>query len=436
MNAPTSELAAFVSTLDLSEIPSKTIERVTQHALDTMAGFFAGCRVPEALSICRLTTETTPWWAGKAAMLSHGAESDPIHGATTICAGAVAIPAMLGAAKDSAVDGPTAICAIIAGYETSIRIGAALGSSRLLSRGWWPTAICGGAGAAAAAARAMGLDARATRDAIALAVVQAGGLGTGGAEAPEARNLLCANTVRIGMEAASAAASGIRGPSEPLTGERGFLYAFGINPDPALLLEGLREHWAIDQTSLKAFPCALQAQSALDALGSILRTHELAFEKIESIEMALPDAMRRIVNRPKSPQSRFAAAASLQFLAAALVHDGDIVPGRLDSEARADGAIADLAKRVTVIHDPDLDARFPAYWPARVTVLHDGKAYDADIETPLGHPDRPIDRARTEAKFHAYSSGDADDLQALILDLPRLESVTPICDAIDASMPG
>ena len=410
MTAPTTKLAEFVSTLDLSDIPPTTIELVTQHSLDTIAGFFAGCRVQEALTVCQLLPNTTACWAGRAAMLARAAESDPIHSNTTICAGAVAITAMLGAARELAVDGPTAICAIIAGYETSIRIGAALGSSRLLSQGWWPTAICGGAGAAAAAARAMELDGRSTRDAIALAIVQAGGLGTGGAEAPEARNLLCANTVRTGFEAAEAAAAGVRGPSEPLTGERGFLYAFGVDPNPALLLEKLGKRWSIDETSLKAFPCALQAQSALDA-------------------------RRRSVDQPIPPQSRFAAAASLQFLTAALVHDGDVIPGRLDSEARTDGAIADLINRVTVIHDPDLDARFPASWPARVTVLHDGKLYDASNETPLGHPDRPIGLEQTKAKFHQFSSGNADDLQSLILDLPLLESVTPICDAINEKMP-
>ena len=106
MRAPTTKLAEFVSTLDLSDIPSTTIELVTQHSLDTIAGFFAGCRVPEALTVCQLPTKSTACWAGRAAMLSHAAESDPIHSNTTICAGAVAITVMLGGARALAVDGP------------------------------------------------------------------------------------------------------------------------------------------------------------------------------------------------------------------------------------------------------------------------------------------------------------------------------------------
>jgi 2-methylcitrate dehydratase PrpD len=436
MTEPTTLLAEFVSTLELHAIPSAAVDLAGQHTLDTLAGLCAGLDVPEALCVCRLAPRTAAGWAGNVAMLSHAAESDPIHGATTICAGAIAIPAVLGTAREISIDGATAISAIIAGYETAIRIGAALGSSRLLAQGWWPTAVCGGAGAAAAAARAKGLSPQETRDAIALALVQAGGLGTGGAEAPEARNLLLANTVRMGFEAAEAAEAGIRGPAEPLIGERGFLYAFGLDPAPDLLLDGLGERWTIGQTSLKAYPCALQAQTALDALGTIIRDHELRREAIEAIEIALPAAMRRIVDRPDPPRSRFAAAASMPFLAAALVCDGDILPVRMALEGRADQEIIDFMPRVNVVHAPELDAEFPAVWPAAVTVLHGGQAYQASADTPLGHPERPIGLARTRARFDTYSSGTARQLQELILGLPGLADIAPICDAIDELMPG
>ena len=54
MTAPATNLAKFVATLDLSEIPPTTIALVTQHTLDTITGFFAGCSVPEALTVCQL----------------------------------------------------------------------------------------------------------------------------------------------------------------------------------------------------------------------------------------------------------------------------------------------------------------------------------------------------------------------------------------------
>ena len=435
MTPHTTALARFVATLDISDLPDRTIESAIQQTFEVCAGLFTGLSVPEATTIRRVLSSSTAGWAGEVAMLSHAAEWDPIHSRTAVCAAAVTVPVVLGIAKERDVDGPTAISAIVAGYEAAIRIGDALRSARLLTQGWWPTSLCGGAGAAAAAARAMGLDEIAMRNAIGLALVQAGGLSTGGASAPEARNLLCANTVRVGVDAALAAAAGIRGPAEPLTGERGFLHAFGVDPDPALLLADLGDAWMIDQTSLKRFPCALQAQPALDALSSILRDHGLSAVDLRAIEIGLPEPMRRIVDRPERPRTRFAAAASLQFLTAAMAVHGDVTPETMDESHLNSSEVADVADRVAVDHDPELESLYPARWPARVSVRTEGAVHEASVETPRGHPDNPIDLAATTAKFRTHAPNGAETLERLILQLPGLEDIRLLVDALDELLP-
>ena len=435
MTPHTTALARFVATLDISDLPDRTIEGAIQQTFEVCTGLFTGLSVPEAVAIRPLLSTSTAGWAGDVAMLSHAAEWDPIHSRTAVCAAAITIPAVLSIAKERDVDGPTAISAIVAGYEAAIRMGSALGSARLLTQGWWPTALCGGVGAAAAAARAMVLDEFAMRNAIGLALVQAGGLSTGGATAPEARNLLCANTVRAGVDAALAAAAGIRGPTEPLSGERGFLHAFGVDPDPALLLADLGNVWMIDQTSLKRFPCALQAQPALDALSSILRGHDLTAEDVRAIEIGLPEPMRRIVDRPERPPSRFAMAASLQFLTAAMVVHGDVTPETMDDSHLDSSEVADVADRVAVDHDPELESLYPERWSARVAVRTEGAVHEARVETPCGHPDNPIDLATTRAKFCAHAPNGAEKLERLILELPGLENIRPLADAIDELLP-
>lgn len=409
MPSPTKELAEFVSALDAGAVPTPVSALVSQHILDVIAGMYAGTGVTEAQSVAALTAHDDAALCGKLAMLSHAAESDPIHAGTTVCAGLIAVPPALLFSPD----GPTAIAAMIAGYETAIRIGEALGSSRLLGQGWWPTAVLGGAGAAAATSRALGLTADQTRNAIALALVQSGGLGTGAPDAPESRNLLAANTIRIGVEAAQAAAAGINGPAEPLTGDRGFLTAFGSEPDPGRLLHGLGVTWKIAKTSLKAFPCALQAQSALTALRDAIAKDDLSAAEMSAIEFGLPGAMRRIVDRPNPPESRFAAAASLQFLAAAFLCDGDILPARMDDGARTSEDIVSLMAKISVTHDAGLDAGFPAAWPARVRISTAAGTSESEILNPQGHPDHPIDMAGTIERFRAYSrerlASDAQD---------------------------
>lgn len=413
MTLPTEQFAVFLSHIDARSLPMPVCARVSQHVLDVIAGLFAGTGIAEAKQVLPLLGDSVPDVAGKVAMLAHAAEADPIHAETALCAGMIAVPPALLYSPD----GATAVAAVIAGYETAIRIGAALGSARLLGQGWWPTAVLGGVGAAAATARAKGLDVTQTRNALSLALIQAGGLGTGAPDAPQSRNLLAAQCVRIGVMSTEAAAAGLSGPAEPLVGERGFLTAFGLETFPERLLDGLRESWKINETSLKAFPCALQAQSALDALGQVRETKRLQGNEIEAIVFELPGAMRRIVNRPGAPTSHFGAAASLQFLAALSWLDGDIHPARMAGARQGVDNLLALMKKIQVKHAPGLDKEYPARWPARVRVKIGADEYVKEVHIPSGHPERSLSLSDTVDRFRRYSAEQLDaDTQDRLID--------------------
>lgn len=427
MNYPTEGLAVFVSALDIGSVSSGLCDVVSQHVLDVIAGIYASIDIPEAASVAAIMGDDDPAVAGRIALLAHAAESDPIHAGTTICGGLIAVPPAL----IFSPDGPTAVAAVIAGYETAIRIGEALGSSRLLGMGWWPTAVLGAAGAAAATARARGLNALETRNALALALVQSGGLGTGAPLAPESRNLLAANCVRTGVEAADAAARGIAGPPEPLTGDRAFLSAFGPDANPDLLLKDLGEDWKIASTSLKAFPCALQAQSALAALRDVISANDLSPEDVVGIEIGLPEAMRRIVDRPGVPETRFGAAASLQFLAAACLTDGNVLPARMAENQRQAQDMRTAMEKVRIYHDAELESALPAAWPARVRIVTTGGAFTGECRIPPGHPEDPIPMTVTIDRFRAYSAGQIngdtqDGIIDAVSDLANLKDMTAI----------
>ena len=211
--------------------------------------------------------------------------------------------------------------------------------------------------------------------------------------------------MRTGVEAADFAARGIAGPPEPLTGDRAFLSAFGLEPFPDLLLKGLGDDWKITTTSLKAFPCALQAQSALAALCEMVSGHRLTPEDVVTVEIGLPEAMRRIVDRPGVPETRFGAAASLPFLAAACLLDGDVLPARMAEDRRGTPEIRAATDKVRVVHAAELDAALPAAWPARVRVTTTSGEFTRDCRIPPGHPEDPIAMTVTIERFRAYSAG-------------------------------
>jgi 2-methylcitrate dehydratase PrpD len=420
MDQLTKQLAEFIATINSDALPSSVRACVEQHCLEVIAGVYAGADISEAKTVANLFGNDIPDLAAKFAMKAHAAESDPIHAGTTICAGLIAVPPALLMSPD----GKTSIAAVVAGYETSIRVGEALGSARLLGQGWWPTAVLGSAGAAASAARAMSLDTEQTRNALSLALILSGGLGTGAPEAPESRNLLAAQCVRSGVLAAQAAAKNIQGPSEPLSADRGFLTAFGLEPNPEKLIDGLGQDWKILKTSLKPFPCALQAQSALDALRAVITGNALSAKDIQKIEFSLPEAMRRIVDRPGVPASRFGAAASLQFLAAAMVCDGDVLPTRMENNARKDEKVTTLMDSISVRHEPSLDTLFPTSWPAKVKVVTDTAEFNAEVSNPPGHPERPIEMETSFERFRSYSSGKLDAAEQETI----LEALTGLTD--------
>jgi 2-methylcitrate dehydratase PrpD len=411
------QIGEFLGSLDGTDsLPEAARTAVIQHTLEILTCLFAGVRIPEMQPV--LCSHARPQGpvavpatairselslaAGAAAALSHAAELDPLHAPTIICPAAMTIPAALAVAQTREVTGVRYAAAICAGYETAIRLGRALDGATLLSKGWWPTAVCGSAAAATTAAICLGLAGDQLQDALGLAAIHSGGLAIGGPAAPVARNLLCAHTVRVGVDAALAASSGVVGPRDLFCGGRNFLTAFGGAGDATSLNAGLGGSWAILETSLKRWPCAMQAQSALDALAS-LACNRPAAATVQSIDIRLPVPMQRIVDRPEAPATRWAAAASLQFLAASLLLDGDILDSRMES-GRSDPRVLALMQRVQVQGDPSLDARYPREWPARVTLRAANTEATAESSLPPGHPANPLSFESSAARFRQHAA--------------------------------
>src|SRR5690606_24128800 len=91
--------------------------------------------------------------------------------------GSAVIPAVLGACAIAGVDvdGARVLEAIVAGYETTVRISETIGFAPEKVTGWHTPGFHGAIGAAAASSKVMGLNATETAHAIAMATDLAGG---------------------------------------------------------------------------------------------------------------------------------------------------------------------------------------------------------------------------------------------------------------------
>ena len=438
----------FIAGLTIDAIPPSVHAAAGQHMLDVLGCTIAGAGIEDGKSVLdwylSLGSGTYPVFGtnsligvGQAvaanAVLSHLAEADPVHAETVSCIAATTIPTVFTLARSQKISGADAVVAIVAGYEVIARLGRYIGADRMFARGWWPTALLGGAGAVASAAHVLRLSPVQIRSAVSLSLLHASGLSAGGTDAPLSRNLLLGNMARLGVEMALSAQRGIAGPREVLVGERTFPTAFAADPaDTQALTDGLGQRWAMLETNIKAHGCALQAQSALDALLSLRQDTQFSVADVESIDVELPQTLKRVVDRPSQIKKRMDAMASLLFLFAEVLHHGGIETASFDSERRDDPVLREFSQRVSVRHAPEMDAAFPKSWPSQVKImLKDGRALAQHVDVPSGHPHRPLSQTALEDKFDRLNQGQlsasrVDELKSVLQNFAACPDVGPL----------
>lgn len=335
------------------------------------------------------------------ALLINGAlgnvlEMDDVHRAAILHPGPVVIPVALAAVQHHGGNGHDLLDAIVRGYEATIRIGRALGTSHY--RYWHPTSTAGAFGAAAAAASVLGLDAQATADALGTAGSRTGGLWQMRHESVPTKSLHNSQAAQSGWQAALLAQAGLRGPRYILEGEQGLFAATAPQAEPALVT-AVEADWLIHSTSLKPWPACRHAHPAIDALRDALATgrHD-DVAQVVGIQIATYAEALRFCDRP-APQTALQAKFSLQHALAAICVHGTPQLAHYTDAACTDPAIAGVRSRIGVSEDAACSARFPAHYGASVQVqLADGRVLQAQRIDAWGDPEQPMHPADIDAK--------------------------------------
>jgi 2-methylcitrate dehydratase PrpD len=270
-----------------------------------------------------------------------------------------------------------ALAAYAAGFEA---MGALARASHpaLYDRGWHPTAVCGGVGAAVAAAAVI----RAPReDAVAIALLRAGGLQS--AFGSDGKALQVGLAAASGVGAARLAAAGARVPLA--ASARGFEQATGgtyAEPD--------RGHRAIADNWIKAWPCCLQTHGAIEAAAGP------GTSQVDAVS-AHPVSLLAAAQGPE-PATGLQAKFSIPYLTAYTLLHG---PPTVESFDAVDPAAVERARRIDVRADPSLaESEF---------VLHAGGAELARVEAAMGSPRRPLDAEALRAKVADLGGPELDN---------------------------
>ncbi len=440
--AAAQRLGDFVAQLKVEQIPDGTRRAARLHALDAIGCGLAACALGEAGYAAAAVAEagtTGPATvigatAGLPALdaafvngtLCHALDFDDTHPGSVVHVSAAVVPAALAAAQARHATGQDLLAAIVAGNETSVRIGAA-GGGLFHARGFHPTGVCGVFGAAAAAARLRGLDGAGTAHALGIAGSMASGLLEFLADGCETKRLHPGWAAQAGLAAARLTGHGATGPSTVLEGARGFLAAYlhGARTDLPGQLAGLGERWVTPEIAYKPYPACHYAHAPVDALAQILRNTPLAPEDVETITAFTDATGVSLVCVPAAdkvlPRTPYDAKFSLPYcLACRLVH------GRLDVTSFTPAAIADPRVRALT---PRVGYELRQYAPApdafgggvRV-VTRDGRVLEAELRYQRGGAENPLTEDDVLAKYRANAAlaldaADAAAFEAALLGL-------------------
>jgi 2-methylcitrate dehydratase PrpD len=354
----------------------------------------------------------------------HALDFDDQHDPARVHTNCVTLPVLLAAAEDRGnVSGRDFLLAYAISAELHARLGLAAWNS--LGKGWHPTMIFGVLSAALGAGRLLQLDAERLNSALGFAFHQAGGSAQSMRDGVLSKRLGAGFAARAAVLAAFLASDDLTGTRRTLEGNAGLaaLYERG-EFDPAVLFEGVGNHWRTPEYSFKPYPCC-RCNHTLIGLGTELYARGIRADAVASAEIHLGHVNWLTVGEPY--EARRDSVVHAQFNAcysfARALADGVVGLASYQKPAITDPAVAALAGRTTAVSDPDIDPA--AIEPARVVItLKDGRTMEVARATVKGSPQDPMTEEELLAKFRAClefglgaTRSQADRLAETVLNL-------------------
>jgi 2-methylcitrate dehydratase PrpD len=361
--------------------------------------------------------------------LVNAADFDDTHKRALLHTGSVVVPAVLALAQERTLTGREVIAAVVAGYETAVRVGMAVMPTHY--RFWHSTATNGTFGAAAGAACALGLDAGRTRMALGFAGTQAAGLNTFFTSGDFTKSLHPGKAAFNGIVSARLAALGATSPPTMLEHEKGYINAFSLEPDAEALTRGLGRDWEILQNGFKFFPSILAGHGAIQATLAAVADNGIVPIDIAGLVLETYATVRSHFSA-KDVSTPMGARVSVPYCMAIAAIDGAVGQRQFAPDRIADPAVRALLANTEVVADAELTRLYPAKFPARVTVtLKNGRRVQAYRDFPKGDPQDALTPAEIEGKFldnvsARHKAAEGREIVRLIRTLPSLDDLAPL----------
>src|SRR5882757_3721568 len=329
----------WVTTVDYKDFPDETTEFVKALLLKTIAGMLAGSREPAARILTTYYAEqggtpdagvvaggyrTSVEQAAFAnATFAHSSELEDNEMPNFTSAYWV-LPGLFPLAQKQTASGKDLITAAIVAWEVASRYNSAGPGEALMSSHICPPSWFGPLGVAAGTAKLLKLDAGRTEHAVTMASSWASGLGQAGCDT---HFLESGHTAQSGVRSAYLARLGATAEIGLLEIKNGLYAPLVANDqiDLSIIDDNIGQApFRITRACIKKYSACTYAHTSIDALGLILKDHNLTYDDIESVEARQSGLGNLAVGITPNPVDLQGARFSEHYLLAEVLLKGKI----------------------------------------------------------------------------------------------------------------
>ena len=420
MEGVTQAFAHFTSNLRFEELDLPLVNTIKKSLLDGVGCGLYGSVLPwcqivnQFIKEGRGKRESTLWlqkFKGPSTNVSlglgtmiHSFDYDDYHQAK-VHPGAVVIPAAITIGERMGASGKTALTAMVAGYETMIRVSLATGPNASRLKGWHLTGTTGTFGAAAAAGNLLRLNQDEMASALGMAGTQSAGLWAFIADGAMSKRFHAGRSSQSGIMGALLAQKGYKGPTQILEAEDGgFCRAMSDRVDFSLAIEGLGERFLSGEVNIKPYACCASAHSAIDAVRDLVQARKIVPPDIERIFVKTARGVKVQCGFSYEPLSILQAQMSLQYSIAVFLLEGKALVEQFTEEKISDPKILELAKRVEIVLDDEVERVYPDRFANKVEILlRSGERFETRVDFAKGSSERPMSFEEVAEKFESLA---------------------------------
>jgi 2-methylcitrate dehydratase PrpD len=354
----------------------------------------------------------------------HSFDYDDYHQAK-VHPGAVVIPAAISIGERIGANGKAALTAMAVGYETMIRVSLATGPNASRLKGWHLTGTTGTFGAAAAAGSLLRLNQDEMASALGMAGTQSAGLWAFVADGAMSKRFHAGRSSQSGIIGALLAQKGYKGPTQILEAEDGgFCRATSDRVDFSLALDGLGERFLCGEVNIKPYACCASAHSAIDAVRDLVQAHQIVIPDIERIFVKTARGVKVQCGFSYEPLSILQAQMSLQYSIAVFLLEGKAFVEQFTEEKISDPKILELAKRVEIVLDDEMEKVYPDRFANKVEILlRSGERFETRVDFAKGSSERPMSFEEVAEKF--------DSLAGRVITKKRIDTIVETIEKIE-----